>query len=224
MSKRIYVPRRTWTLKLLTHENSGLIVLISEQASSRPQAIEAIDGLFDSKKVLRHRRRRRRVGPFRHYQGPSLLKQLPGSDNASDEALNGVTDSGKPRTGEDPQHFQVMEVYDEDRNANLIKENRLRIAEHAQVHGVKGTRDLTIIQKKHANRSETTRKQDVVSSVQLLTTVADLSMLLGNTKACQRKMPQKKRLWGPTPPALAPPHFPRRGMFHGDDVWEDGCL
>lgn len=81
------------------------MLILRESFRLGRKAIEAVGRLFVQSEVLRHRRRAWRVGLSRQYQGPSLLQQLPGFDDASDETSDGETHMGKPRIREDAQHF-----------------------------------------------------------------------------------------------------------------------
>lgn len=94
------------------------MLILRERFRLGRKAIETVGRLFVQSEVLRHRRRTRRVGLCRQYQSPSLLQQLPGFDDASDESSDGETHLGKPRIGEDAQHFQGTEYFDEDGNGN----------------------------------------------------------------------------------------------------------
>ncbi len=103
------------------------MLILRESFRLGRKAIETVGRLFVQSEVLRHRHRAWRVGLSRQYQGPSLLQQLPGSDDASDESSDGETQLGKPRIGEDAQHLQGTECFDEDGNGELVKKKVLAL-------------------------------------------------------------------------------------------------
>jgi len=98
--------------------------------------VEAVGQLPVHRNVLEHRRRAWRIGLSRHYQAPSLLQQLQGSDSPNDESSNGGKHSGKPRTGEGAQHFQGTDCFDENGKGNLIRKQGHGVAEHTQIQSV----------------------------------------------------------------------------------------